>query len=287
MPSTDIAQYDPIALSTDTPLYQRWLLFRENADGPDEATHLLYSLVTSRLPADAPPEQWTFFADPSHLRDKIVRAGWETHYQRVAFNRVHVTGPVTERLDVAKHIWEGTRDRMQALEAELVSHDDHTPTVGDHERYRLSLKSYLESVDELKRAEQELREHNLEGMLTVQGSALFNKIHGDLQTHYQGRGPVYDLLSRQVAEMAVKLQTASQSGRTIKTSEYVKMHEIYTSLLNQFQKYTETTKSESLSKDVRDMALEVLSIVEEVVSPVAPELWLRVVEAVRLRIGGA
>lgn len=102
-----------------------------------------------------------------------------------------------------------------------------------------------------------------------------------LKAQFDGGGPHYDLLCERVANLHLRLKAMESSGRDFTPSEHSNLNNQLLGYINQLQKYTESMKSESISRETRDAVEEVLRIVERHLGTTYLEVWHVIVKDVR------
>lgn len=102
-----------------------------------------------------------------------------------------------------------------------------------------------------------------------------------LQSQFDGGGPHYNLLCERVAGLHGRLKAMEASGRDFSPSEHAVLNNQLLGYINQLQKYTESMKSESISKETREAVEEVLRIVERHLGTTYLEVWHVIVKDVR------
>jgi len=102
-----------------------------------------------------------------------------------------------------------------------------------------------------------------------------------LKAQFDGGGPHYNLLCERVAGLHTRLKAMETSGRDFSPSEHATLNNQLLGYINQLQKYTESMKSESISRETRDAVEEVLRIVERHLGTTYLEVWHIIVKDVR------
>lgn len=118
----------------------------------------------------------------------------------------------------------------------------------------------------------------------------FSKLYRDtlrqLEEEFDG-GPHYHLLCERVAGLHMRLKEMERAGRAYPPAEHARLNQQLLGYINQLQKYTETMKSESISKEAQGVAEKILLIVEKNLATSYPELWRGVMREVRLALESA
>jgi hypothetical protein len=108
----------------------------------------------------------------------------------------------------------------------------------------------------------------------------------DLQEQFDG-GPHYDLLCERVAGLHVRLKRMEASNREYPAADHARLNQQLLGYINQLQKYTESMKSESISREAQSVAEKILMIVEHHLATSYPELWHGVMREVRSALESA
>lgn len=107
-----------------------------------------------------------------------------------------------------------------------------------------------------------------------------------LHESYHGKGAQYDLLCTRLASVTVMIDQLEDSPTSIDPSQYEKLVTAQTHLINQLQKFTEATKSETIRSEVQEAIVRMMVIVEHHVAPTYPQLWNTITQDVIQRAGG-
>lgn len=116
---------------------------------------------------------------------------------------------------------------------------------------------------------------------SLEPTATNTQLIDDLKAQFDGGGPHYDLLCERVAGLHSRLRAMESSGRDFTPSEYAALNTQLLGYINQLQKYTESMKSEAISKETREAVEEVLRIVERHLGTTYLEVWHVIVKDVR------
>ena len=177
----------------------------------------------------------------------------------------------------------GLDDRLTTVQGRL---EDEGATIADWNNHK-ELWKIKRAVDhDIERLQQEIERRAAEQMNAGQPAKWKRREHKlfrELTAQYAGRGPVYELLCQRLAEITVLMEQRREAGSG-DADEYVKLMQAQNQTIAQLQKYTEATKSESLSKEAREVALGLMRVIEGIVAPRAPELWSDVVQGVKSHI---
>lgn len=102
---------------------------------------------------------------------------------------------------------------------------------------------------------------------------------------YGNRGPQYEVLVKHLVAAQIRFEQAEASGRDIDIDEFRKIMGASQSAITALQKFTESTKIDH-SEGRMEGIHAVLRIVEEIVSPVYPELYAQIVDTLVERARG-
>lgn len=149
-------------------------------------------------------------------------------------------------------------------------------------KQRNSYRRWYEIQAQATQLEQEARRRQLESLSLFQQR--FTQTHDDLMEHYGDLGPQYRLLVERLAAIDAKLNIIDNSQRDVSIQEISELNKLHTSLMNQLQRYTEATKTESLTRQTQETIQQLLIIVEHKVAPSNPQLWREIVHDVRTAV---
>lgn len=256
-----------------------YLKLRPNYPDAPQTVQALATLLTKhrdRVPADAPP------GDQEMLLGWSVANGWERGFERscqlqaLDGDTLRATQRVTQYrtfLDAAidaleYHLKTASEDRGEAwtkIFSTLTAQTAHWDKA-------------------VREAEDTLRQMALERQ-TEDARQKGEEVYAHLLSQYDGLGPHYQVLCRRLAETVVRMEQANASGRIVTADEHARMTDQYVRLIGQLQKYTETTKSEAVSKEAQSYVRAAVKVLEEVVAPVQPQLWARALRTLERKIG--
>ena len=231
-----------------------------------------------RLPSDAPP------ADLRLLQRWAEEDDWELEYvrQRNAEQLRKDDLSTDEQLRRHEELVQSSWDLVEIAREKAVQAD---ATASDYERYRSAQSGYHLAVD--KRADYltELAHKTREASNSQNARDQISQIYDELIEQYGALGPQYTILCRRIASLTYRLDAMDASGNN-HGDEWLKLNATLASMVNQAQKYTEATKSESLTKQSHDLMMKLLKIVEGTVSNKAgqPRLWAQIVEDIRAEL---
>lgn len=256
-----------------------YLRLRPRFLDPEQTVQALLRVLRERrdkIPPDAPP------GDETLIRDWMQSDTWERGYERQQLLK-----PLDDDNRRALECVDECRIYLSKAKEAL----DHHLTSGPEERGEVWTKMFVSLSTQVRvwdgevaKAEDTLRQMVLERQteeIRAEGEAVYQ----DLISQYDGLGPHYNALCRRVAELHVRIEQANRSGRIVSSDEFTRMSDAYLRAVNQLQKYTETTKSESVSKETQEIVKAALRVVEDIVAPQAPQLWMKALRAVEAKIG--
>lgn len=245
-----------------------------------EQIALLLRTKRDKLPPSAPP------GDPSLLRGWAIEGGWE-HAYSVRDGVSALDGEESR----AKIAWREAQTYLAVSKDRLDSFNrlaDLNPDIPlDEKRANTFVKlstQVLRWQSAVNDAESEYRKVLLERQ-TDEAIARIEIVYQEYLSQYSGLGPQYEHLCKQAAIITVRMEQMQSSGRLVPLDEFAKMEDTYIKVVGQLQKYTESTKSESISKETVAMVKAMLRVVGEVIHPVSPKLWRDAVRAVDAKIG--
>ena len=146
-------------------------------------------------------------------------------------------------------------------------------------KQRTAYRRWFEVQQQALSLEQEARRRQLESLAHYQSR--FKQTYDDLFEQYGDLGPHYRILVERAASIDARINVIEQSGRDLPLDELVELNKLHTSLINQLQRYTEATKTESLTRQTQDTINQLLVIIEHRVAPSNPTLWREIVHDVR------
>lgn len=149
-------------------------------------------------------------------------------------------------------------------------------------KQRNAYRRWFEIQAQATSLEQEARRRQLESLELYKHR--FQQVHDDLMEHYGDLGPQYRLLVERMAAVDAKLNIIESSTRDVPPTELIELNKLHTSLMNQLQRYTEATKTESLTRQTQETIQQLMIIVEHRVSPANPQLWREIVHDVRTAV---
>lgn len=187
------------------------------------------------------------------------------------------------RLEAAQRQREHAEDMLRSVQAES---DAASFTMSDAYLTRLSSASRL--FDAACRTETRLEDEARKRLLEMPaGPAAIAEIESRTQKllrEYGDLGPHYEILCKQLAGLDYQRDMQMRSGRDIPTEEVVKLNDGIIRTIGQLQRYTESSKSETLSKDRDQLALALLDIGEKIFATQAPAAWSAYILAIKRRL---
>jgi hypothetical protein len=264
-----------------------YLKIRPRERDEESALQAVYNVLLSkrdRLPPNAPP------ADMFLLRTLARDQVWEARYQKRATapsvlqtvdddaegrlqSAIKVAHTMQAILEHASNVLNDASDAEDALDR---------PSKDDVSALRNIQLTYLSALQTVRECEEDVQKRRLEKFETSESK--IQEITTRLAEQYDGMGPQYELLCRRLAEITAHIDAVRESGRQLSPSELKSLYDLHTTLVNQLQKHTESTKSESVSKEAAEHINTAIKIFEDIIAPEQPQLWLKAVNAVRARI---
>lgn len=235
-----------------------------------------------RLPVFAPPP------DKELLLRMAINEGWEEQYQARRLKDVLGDNEPARRLDDLRALRDERALLVEARSNALAPIRDGDELSRDnasaYEKYSnlvMRLDGQIQTLEREVRAAALERSDNAASIWATRENELYKHM-----THtYGGNGPAYEMLCRQLAEIRTRVEQVRASGRDIPPEEFDRIHKLQVSVIAQIQKHTETTKSETLTRDVNAAALAILHLIESEVADEYPTLWVRIVNRVQQRLG--
>jgi hypothetical protein len=131
----------------------------------------------------------------------------------------------------------------------------------DVETYGKAYKIWKDALDSLWEAEQQLR-RSLESRSTADSATRKDVIVNELLAEYGDYGPQYRHLISLVAGITLRIEAMEVGGRDAPSAEYVQLAKLKLDAINQMQKYTEATKSATVSQELNSLGAKFLEIAE-------------------------
>lgn len=185
-------------------------------------------------------------------------------------------GLVLEALRRAKDEW----DECCTIADDIDPADDPDLLEAARKNVRNAYRRWSEIADQAQSLSESLRRKTLELPNTAEFQAQYHLVLADLKAQFDG-GPHYELLCERTAGLHVKLRQLEASGRSYSPAEHSQLNAQLLSYINQLQKYTESMKSESISRESQAVAENILGLVEKHCSATYPELYLAIMRDVR------
>lgn len=185
-------------------------------------------------------------------------------------------GLVLEALRRAKDEW----DECCRIADDIDPEDDADLLEQARKNIRNAYRRWSEIADQAQSLSESLRRKTLELPNTAAFQTEYAALLQSLKDQFDG-GPHYELLCERVAGLTVKLRQLENSGRSYAPAEHSQLNAQLLSYINQLQKYTESMKSESISRESQAVAEHILALVEKHCSATYPELYLAIMRDVR------
>lgn len=241
-----------------------------------------------RLQQDLPPESVPDFETISEWADEHA---WASQYQALVSDdfKQNLREPddqesrFQKRLETARRMREMAALVLDRIHEELDEDDDDPAKISQdlQKRLQMAQSAYDQACRSEQRLEDEARKRLLEVPTGAVAAIAIRDREASLLAHYSDLPPVYKYLCGQLADLTYRAEQARTSGRDVSIDELAKLNNAILGTVAQIQRHTESTKSESLSKDRNELALAIMGIVERVVAPVQPNLWGAVFAAVK------
>lgn len=151
---------------------------------------------------------------------------------------------------------------------------------------RNAYRRWSEISDQAHMLAEDLRRKQLELPTSQEYQPLYESTLNGLMAQFDG-GPHYQLLCERVAGLHVRLKQMETSGRAYAPAEHQALNNQLLSYVNQLQKYTESMKSENITKESQAVAEAILGLVEKHLSISQPDLWNAIMKDVRGTLEGA
>lgn len=263
----------------------RNLFLKLRPDCPSESAAIarlqtVLATQRARLPAEAPP------ADLGLLQGWAMEYGWERAYD-TSNAKDSLKGEIARARSMFKEAQEYLSHAREALDVHLKTDPDapRAPLSEVGAKIFNTLSSQvLRWQAAVGEAEDRLRKLLSEGQ-TQDSIVRVEEVYQQYLEQYQGLGPQYAHMCKQAAIITVRIEQMNSSGRSVPHDEFSKMQDTYIKVISQLQRYTESTKSESISKDTIEMVKALLKMGEGIVGEKAPLVWNEYVKAVAVKIG--
>lgn len=185
-----------------------------------------------------------------------------------------------------KHVLEAQRRAFDEWDEACRVSDDIDPVDQPDElenarrNVRNAYRRWSEIADQSQMLSEHLRRTKLEIPDTEAFKTEYDHVLAELQGQFDG-GPHYRLLCERVAGLHVRLKQMETSGRAYAAAEHSALNSQLLSYVNQLQKYTESMKSENITKESQAVAEAILALVEKHLSASQPDLWNAIMKDVR------
>lgn len=171
-------------------------------------------------------------------------------------------------------------DECQRVADDIDPEDDPDGLENARRNIRNAYRRWSEIADQAQSLSESLRRKKLELPDTDAFQRDYQALLASLLQQFDG-GPHYELLCQRVAALQVRLRQMETSGRSYSAQEHSTLNSQLLSYVNQLQKYTESMKTESISKESQAVAEAILGLVEKHLSASQPDLWNAIMRDVR------
>lgn len=262
------------SLSAVRPLLQHHLNKQQN-----DVEHGVQGTVLPTLPTPQQVDEWA------------IEEAWDLQYQQLQQDefRDNLRSPEDQedrfrlRLETQQRSLEIAAEALKLVQDEMDLPDF---VVSDAYLQKLdrSQRVYKSAHLELERVENDARKRLLEAQAGPVAEVQIKALKERLLDEYGGRGPQYELLCEMLADLSYQRQQSRGSGRDVSIQEMVALNQAVINTIGQLQKYTESTKSESLSKDRNELGAALMAVIESLVRPSQPQLWTKILSEVKHRL---
>lgn len=263
------------ALGVVLPMLQHHLR-KQQADIDHGVQRAVLAKLPSRLEVDAWAAEEAWDAQFTMLQQESFRDNLRSPDDEESRFRL--------RLDAQMRSVEFNEDLLRSVQAE-----SEVPGFTISEAYIIKLdraqRAYDASCKRLESLEDQARKHLLEKSSGPAAQAEIAAIKQRLIDEYGGRGPQYEILCGMLADLEYQRAQTRSSGRDVVITEVVALNQAVLSTINQLQKFTESTKSESLSKDRNELGVALMTIMEKHFLATQPQLWAKALAEVKQRLG--
>lgn len=152
-------------------------------------------------------------------------------------------------------------------------------------RTRNAYRRWYDAQGQATSLEAETRRRKLESLSSYMRQ--YEDARGTLLAEYGDLGPQYRMLVDRMAAIDTRIRVMERSGRDVESSEFSELHKTHLAYVNQLQKYTESQKSETMTKQTQDTVTAVMVIIEHRLANTNPQLWHEIVGDVRKAIEAA
>ncbi len=181
-------------------------------------------------------------------------------------------------------------DRMvqSAMDLMKATDEDGKPVLSprDMASCMKTIRSRMEMVDHANKIQDQARQRLIEAPAFTQYDDFFNEAKAELMEEYGDLGPQYRVLVDQLATLLTHQRLIQRSGRAVPLHEHMNLADKVRTLLNQLQRYTESTKQEITSEEANNLARRFLEVVERRTRE-QPQLFLDIVHDVKQLVGSA
>lgn len=229
------------------------------------------------FPPTAPPASFDLLL--GWCRD----GGWEQEYRRQQTQSALQADPLSRLKQLRLSLQDAQDVATQTRQACVTTPSNPNPvTETQIRKYQMAWKVYQSIAGELRDEEEKLQRTQLDKPLSAPNSPNpATDIYDELLQQYGDLGTHYRILCQTLAQNQAKLQQLNLSERDVPVDEYIKLSDLNTKLIAQLQKYTEATRSQTVSQDLQTLAEELMHVVERCIGPTQPKLFADIVRAVR------
>jgi hypothetical protein len=218
----------------------------------------------SRIPRGVPP------ADRELLNLWAADGGWEDRYQRNTILELlegdnddeDELRDLQTQLERATDVLDAAYDQTQS--ARDPDTDKPILTKSDTEKYKMALAAWSDIKDRLNAARERIRRRRIELQAPRDAIERKEKIVAELTRQYGDLGPQYRLLVEMAASIKLRIEMMEVSGRDYTSSEFEALAKLFLNYVGQMQKYTEATKSESITKEVNEFGVVFMGFVDQI-----------------------
>lgn len=229
------------------------------------------------FPPTAPPASFDLLL--GWCRD----GGWEQEYRRQQTQSALQADPLSRLKELRSSLRDAQDVATQTRQSCVATPSNPNPvTETQIRKYQMAWKVYQSVAAELRAEEEKLQRTQLDKPLSpAEGPSASQTIYDELLQQYGDLGTHYRILCQTLAQNQAKLQQLNLSERDVPVDEYIKLSDLNTKLIAQLQKYTEATRSQTVSQDLQTLAEELMHVVERCIGPTQPKLFADIVRAVR------
>ena len=280
---------DPVISEEIRTLEAMYYKYRPSNATPLATTQMMTRMVLAAQEAG----KWPYGGDYKEwpvTTTHVEKYGWEASYREREVKAVLAMPGLQplQRLRDLQEVRAHAKDVLSASAQELRGDaEGDVPSAAATERYNKLWKHFLEIEKEIAELADVVRKEEMErsgARASKEWRERRETLYQNFLEQYDSLGPVYETLCAQLADVRVRIEQSQVSGRNVPIEEFTKMNQAQIQIIGQLQKYTEATKSESISKEAQELAKHILEIVEQEIAQESPHLWQRIVQALRKKI---